>query len=181
MKKALKIILISLLLLFLLRGFLYRQTINYTPIKEIKSIPLINKKVIAAIETEIGSEQLDLQKIANISTKITNQSLKFTFQKAFNNPNKIVITGKANCVGYAALYNAIANYLIHKSKNQDRFQSKHLVGKLDFLGIDLHALFTSPFYKNHDYNLIEDKETGETLLIDPSIDDYLYLGTKILN
>ena len=107
--------------------------------------------------------------------------LKFTFQRASNNPNKIVLTGKGNCIGYAALFSAVANYLINKAEGQDRFQSKHLVGKLDFLGIDLNALFTSPFYKNHDYNLIEDKKTGVVLLIDPSIDDYLYLGTQILN
>ncbi len=181
MKKALKITAIGLLLLFLFRSVLYRYTINYTPIKEIKAIPLIDKKVIAAIEVEIGNEQLDLQKITNISTKITNQYLKFTFQRASNNPNKIVLTGKANCVGYAALYSAVANYLINKAESQNRFQSKHLVGKLDFLGIDLNALFTSPFYKNHDYNLIEDKKTGVVLLIDPSLDDYLYLGAKFLN
>ena len=181
MKKALKITAIILVILFLFRGVLYRYTITYTPIKERKSIPLIDKKVIAAIEKEIGSEQLDLQKIVNISTKITNQYLKFTFQRASNNPNKIVLTGKGNCIGYAALFSAVANYLINKAEGQDRFQSKHLVGKLDFLGIDLNALFTSPFYKNHDYNLIEDKKTGVVLLIDPSLDDYLYLGAKILN
>ncbi len=180
MKKALKIIGIGLLLIFLFRGFLYRQTIHYTPIKERKSIPLTNQKIITAIQTEAKNKQLDLSTIAHIARKITNSHLQFTFQKVSNNPNKVAVTGKANCIGYAALFNAIANHLLQKEGIQNRYQAKHLVGKFDFFGVDLHQFFTDSFYQNHDYNRIEDKSTRHIILFDPSLDDYLNIGVQSL-
>lgn len=178
MKKALKIIGFGILFLFLFRGFLYRQTINYTPIKERKSIPLTNQKIISAIQVEIKNKQLDISTIAHIARKITHSHLQFTFQKVSNNPNKIAIIGKANCVGYSAMFSSIANYLIRASKLEKQLEVKHLVGKLDFSGINLHQFFTDSFYQDHDYNVIKDKITGTTILIDPSLDDYLWIGTK---
>ncbi len=181
MKKALKIIGISLLLILFFRGFLYRQTISYTPIKERKSIPLTNQKIITAIQTEAKNKQLDLSTIAHIARKITNSHLQFTFQKVSNNPNKVAVTGKANCIGYATLFNAIVNHLLQKEGLQNRYQTKHLVGKLDFLGVDLHQFFTDAFYQDHDYNLIEDKSTHRILLIDPSLDDYLKISVQSIH
>ena len=178
MKKVLKKIGIALLLILLFRGFLYRQTIHYTPIKERKSIPLTNQKIITSIQIEVKNKPLDLPTIARIATKITTSHLQFTFQKVSNNPNKIAVTGKANCVGYSAMFSSIANYLIRASKLEKQLEVKHLVGKLDFLSINLHQFFTDSFYQDHDYNVIEDKITGSTILIDPSIEDYLWIGTK---
>lgn len=178
MKKALKITAITLLLLFFFKGFLYRQTINYTPIKEIEIIPLRAKKVIIAIEAEAKNKPLNLQTIAVISSNITNQFLQFTFERASNSPNQLAHTGKANCVGYSAMYGAVADYLITKHDLSDQIEVKHMVGKMDFLGLDLHQFFTSSFYKNHDYNIIENKTTGTIFLIDSSLNDYLYLGGK---
>jgi len=178
MKKALKIIGISLFLLFLFRGFGYRKIIHYSPIEERKITLLTNKKIITLLKSEVKNKELNLQEIACITTKITSNHLTFTFQKATTNPNKITEKGKANCIGYAAFFSAIANHLIKEAKLQDRYQVKHLVGKINFLGVDLHQLFTNAFYKNHDYNVIEDKVTKKALLVDPSLDDYFYLGSK---
>jgi len=175
MKKVLKIIGISLLLIFLFKGFFYRQTIHYTPIKERKSIPLTNQKIITLLKSEVKNKQLNLQEIANIATKITTNQLTFTFQKAAINPNKIAATGKATCVGYAAFFSAVANHLIKEAKLQDHYQVRHLVGHLDFLGVDLHQFFTHSFYQNHDYNQIKNIKTRATIYIDPSISDYLWI------
>ena len=49
--------------------------------------------------------------------------------------------GKANCIGYSALFNAVAHYIIKETKAEDRYQAKHLVGRIHFLGVDLHLLF----------------------------------------
>lgn len=179
MKKALKIIGFGILFLFLSRGFLYRQSINYTPIKERKSIPLTNQKIISAIQVEIKDKQLNLSTIAHIATKVTNKHLQFTFQKVSDNPNQIAVIGKANCVGYSAMFSSIANYLISVAKLEKQLAVKHLVGELDFLGINLHQFFTGSFYQDHDYNIIEDKRTSTVILVDPSIDDYLWIGTKL--
>jgi len=181
MKKVLKIIGISLALLFLFRGFIYRQAIYYTPIKTKQTIPLSNKKVIAKIEVAIKDRQLDLVKIAKIASSLTNNHLQFTFQKTSNNPNKMAITQKANCAAYAAFFNAITHHIIHRKRLKDRYQAKHLVGKINFFNVNLHQFFTDTFYQNHDYNVIEDKLTGKVLLIDPSIDDYLYLGPQTIH
>ena len=153
MKNVLKIIGIAILLLLVFRGFIYRHTISYTPIKTKTTIPLTNKKILTKISAAIDNQQLDVTQIVRIASSITNNQLQFTFQKISNNPNKIMVTQKANCVGYAAFFNAIVHYIIDKKGLQNHYQARHLVGKLDFLGVDLHQFFTDSFYQNHDYNL----------------------------
>lgn len=181
MKKTLKIIGIAILLLLIFRGFIYRHTIHYTPIKTKPIIALTNKRIISEVEEIIKNQKLDIGKIALVAAAITKDYLQFTFKKSSNNPNKIALTQKANCVGYAAFFNAIVHYIIQKKGLPDRYQSRHLVGKLDFLGVDLHQFFTDPFYLNHDYVIIEDKNSNRKLLIDPSIDDYFRVGPIKIN
>ena len=82
---------------------------------------------------------------------------------------------KANCVGYAAMFNAIASYLIKKQGVENEYEVQHKIGKLDFLGIDLHQYSGSPFFKDHDYNIICNKITKEEVAVDASVADYLWV------
>ena len=49
------------------------------------------------------------------------------------------------------------------------------IGKLDFLGMNVHNWFDSSFLKDHDFVIIRNKETGEIKAVDPTLYDYLYI------
>jgi len=80
---------------------------------------------------------------------------------------------KANCIGYSALFNSIGNYLIRKQNLSDKFEFSHLVGKLNVFGFNIHNLFNSPFFRDHDFNEIKNNLTDEKTFVDPSLRDYL--------
>ncbi len=58
-------------------------------------------------------------------------------------------------------------------------EATHKIGQLDFLGIDLHQFFESSFFKDHDFNQIRNLGTGEVILVDPSISDYLWINRVV--
>lgn len=163
---------ILFLLLFLFRGWLYKNTVNYTAVGERSITELTDKKLIAEIKKAKNEKHLTINEIIKIAENITIQKLQFTSSKVSNNPNQVVKRGKANCVGYAALFNAIGNYLITAQQEEGKYKFHHLVGKIDFMGMDLHQLLSSSFFKDHDYNEIELLETAEKIYVDPSASDY---------
>ncbi len=75
------------------------------------------------------------------------------------------------------MFNAIAIHLIKQNKLEAKFEANHIVGRLEFLWLDLHQFFKSPFFKSHDFNIIKNLETGELISIDPTISDYLKIKT----
>jgi len=176
MKKALKIIGIVTLILIICRGFIFRSTIHYTDIGNRKEIKITNLDLIASINKASQNKSIDIYTIAEIANDITTQQLQFTTGKASNNPNKLINTKQANCVGYAAMFNSIANYLIKENGLQNEIKAYHKIGKLDFLGIDLHQFFDSPFFRDHDFNELSNNITKESIIIDPSVSDYLYIN-----
>ncbi|EPR68624.1 hypothetical protein ADICYQ_2321 [Cyclobacterium qasimii M12-11B] len=113
----------------------------------------------------------------DIADEITNEELKFTINRASINPNELINTNEANCVGYSAMYNSIANYVIRKNKLQKEIKAEHKVGKLEMFGINLHQFFENPFFKDHDFNEITDKTTGVKISVDPTLSDYLWINS----
>ncbi len=163
---------ILLFLLFLLcRGPIYRNIIHYHEIAERPGISLTNDDLLAQLDTDLKS----LSEMINMAKRATTKRLKFTTGDASRNPNSIYVTGQANCIGYAALFNAIANQLIINQGWEGRYVARHLVGKMDFLGWDLHQIIDHPFFRDHDFNVIIDLETGEKIYIDATVSDYLWI------
>ena len=116
---------------------------------------------------------MTIEKIVQISRSITTQELSFTTTQISRNPNDLFISKKANCVGYAAMFNSIANYLIQSNHLELKYAANHRIGRLELLGFNLHAFFNSPFFRDHDYNEIIDLQKRNTLAVDPSVTDYL--------
>ena len=140
----LSIVILVFLGLFLFRGSFFRLTVTYTYLGEREEIRISNPE----IETRLVKErELSLQEIHHIARSITNESLQFSSQQLSQSPNSVLKSGKANCIGYSALFNSIASYLIEKQGYSNRFQSKHLIGKIEFLGIDLHSFLIIPSLK----------------------------------
>jgi hypothetical protein len=175
MTKRIKNALIIGILLFLFKGFLYRNLISYTKINTRENYTLTNTNIIQRIEEYTKGKELSIDDIIEISNKITSKKLEFTTQKASSNPNLNFETQKANCIGYSALFNAVGNYIVQQQNLSETYEFKHLVGKMKFLGYDIHTIFKSPFFKDHDYNEIVHKNTGEKQYTDPSLYDYTWI------
>jgi len=179
LKKLFKILGISLLLLFLFRGLIFRSLINYKEIKERKTVEIYNKKLIDEIELKIQNKKLDINGIVNISNEITTELLSFTFGTAPNDPNNLLENKLANCVGYSAMFNSVANYLILKSNLEEEIQANHKVGEMIILGVNLNSLFANPFFRNHDYNEILGLSQNKRIYVDSSIGDFLKFNATI--
>lgn len=173
MKRGLKILAASILVIVIFRGQLYRSAVNYTQIRERQTVKITNERLILEIENEIEGQALNHDKIAEIARGITNKNLQFNWTNSSGNPNELFDTQQANCIGYSALFNSIVQYLIDQNRLGEIYETKHLVGRLEFWGIDVHLFFDSPFFRDHDYNSIKNIETGKILFIDPSASDYL--------
>ena len=154
----------------LFRGWLFRTTIQYNEIGERELIELTNEEIISELEKY---ENLSFIEIKELAAEITNAKLKFSIGKVSGNPNDVLENGKANCIGYSALFNSIAKYLIKQQNEENKIQTRHLIGKVEFLGMDVHQISDNPFFKDHDFNVIEDLETGEKIYFDPSVSDVL--------
>ena len=173
LKKIIKYFGVLILLLILFRGLLYRTFVNYSEVEVRKSITLTNQNLIKEIKKETVGKRLNIEEIITLSNKITSEKLTFTFDKVSSNPNLTFELKKANCIGYSSLFNSIGNYIIKEQKLTNEYEFIHLVGELDIFGFNVHNLFNSLFFKDHDFNEIENKHTRESTFVDPSLRDYL--------
>lgn len=172
-KKIIKYIGIITILLIIFRGFLYRTFVNYSKVQVRPNITLTDKNLIKEINDQTENKILSVKEIIKLSNRITSKKLNYTFNKVSSNPNLIYELKKANCIGYSSMFNTIGNYILGNQKMTDEYEFIHLVGELDFLGFNVHNLFSSPFFKDHDFNEIRHKQTGKKKFVDPSLRDYL--------
>lgn len=176
MNKAKKILLIfgiSILMMFVFRGSIFRLVVKYHDIGTRSEFQVLNGDLISKIDSKSASREIGFEEVVEIALEIANDELSFTTGRASNNPNELVITQRANCIGYAAMFNSVANYLINKNQLQGEIKVVHKIGQLYFFGINLHQFFESSFFRDHDYNEVIDIRTGKTISIDPSVSDYL--------
>lgn len=177
MRKILKIAGTSLLILILFRGFIFRLTIKYNEIGTRPKIEITNKQLIEKIETFATSRLITPEDIVKTASTITNSELAFTTQTVSSNPNELINTNKANCVGYSAMFNSVANFLIKKNELEHTIVTEHKIGQLSFMGINLHQFFNNSFLKDHDFNELKNMKTGKVIFIDPTVSDYLWISS----
>ncbi len=176
MKIFLKIISVLTILLILFRGIIFRSAITYKEIGTRPAIELSDSTLISKIEKASAIKEIDLYEISKIARKITNGTLKFRLYQTSNDPNELIYSNETNCVGYSAMFNSIANHLIRKHNLQYEIKTEHKIGQLELFGIDIHEYFDDPFFKDHDFNILTNKTTGEQLFIDPSVSDYFWIN-----
>ncbi|MCG8330209.1 MAG: hypothetical protein MI974_21095 [Chitinophagales bacterium] len=162
-----------MLILFLFRGSIYRSIIVYHPLGTREVYPLQDSTILKKIP--LNSSIGDIDRNMSIAQKFTNKYLSFSFGNAPFLPEDVFHQQEANCVGYAALYSATLVYLNENGSLTESYEVRHLYGQLYFMGFDLHRLFKSPFFKDHDYVEIIHKSTGEKRYVDPSLSDYLWI------
>jgi len=171
MKKSLKIVVVTSLILFLLRGPVFRLAITYKDAGSRPSIALSEEILDDKIYIKGKKENITLDQIIEVANEITSNQLSFTSGLASNDPNELIATHKANCVGYAAMFASILNHLIEQNRLEGELKVEHKIGKLELFGLDLHQYFESAFVQEHDFDIIADTRTGETSSRDPTIRD----------
>lgn len=170
-------ILLMLLLLagvgLLFRGWLYRQVVTYKSVGTRTNYAVTSKELTAYLQsnTETQLARSVAQVIAQ-SLAITATTLRFTSGKNDKDPNRLVRTKKAHCVGYAAFFATTCNYLLQQNGLSGIWQAEPRIGQLYFLGTNVHQYFNSPFFKDHDFVVIRNKKTGQKLAVDPTVNDY---------
>ena len=180
LKKTFQILALLIILIILFRAWIFRKSISYTPIGKRATVLLIDRQICQELESEITIQllskaknaPLSIAEIIQLAQKKTSEKLSFSRKKSVKNPNIIIKEGKTNCIGYAALFNSIAQFILISQQLEQQYQVNHMVGKLNFWGIDLHQFFNTPFFKDHDYNQIINLETRHKIYIDPIISDY---------
>lgn len=166
----------TFLIILLLKGYLFRLLVTYHKIGQRVTINITNPRLIKCIDNELDNQQLNIEEIATIANKITTQELRFTTRKVSQDPNDIINSHQANCVGYASLFNTIANHIIKKNGLEKELVAQHKIGHLYLLGFNLHSFFKSPFFMDHDFNQIIHLKTKEVIAIDPTVSDYLWIN-----
>ncbi|WP_300670338.1 hypothetical protein [Soonwooa sp.] len=156
---------------FLFRDWIYRHLISYESVGKRADYSLKNDVLKSKIEDQ--KTDTDITNIIEKSLALTSNTLNFSFAKCESDPNKLIVTSKANCIGYANFFALTCNQLLKEKGLDKTWKTKAQIGHLKFLGHDIHHYFSSPFFKDHDFVIIENLETKEQLAVDPTISDYL--------
>jgi hypothetical protein len=176
-KRTLLTILVLLFLGLLFRGWLYRQCFSYKTIGLRTEYSATNKVLTDYIDAKtIDCKPTNIKDIIKLSLKLTSDCLNFKEAKNDNDPNLLIKSQNAHCIGYSAFFSTTCNYLLSKYGFAKNWTSKPLIGQIYFFGINIHRFFNSAFYKDHDFNSIENNLTGEKYVVDPTINDYLNIN-----
>lgn len=169
--------LVCLLLVFLFRGYIYRQLFVYELIETRKTYTEVGEGLKQYLNEETSTfKPQNIHEVVEKSLQITARTLRFRPTQPSSDPNALLISQEAHCVGYAAFFTTTCNYLLQKYQLDSTWKAKHWVGKIKFCGKDLHRFLSSPFFKDHDLAAVEDIQTGESLYVDPSLKDYFYIN-----
>lgn len=161
---------------FLFRGWIYRRLVTYKSVGLRTNYSATNDKLIDYIDISVGKQtDPDIKQIVKLGLLITSRQLNFTANKNDIDPNELIRSKTAHCVGYASFFATACNYLLEKHNLADSWTAKPQIGQLYFLGTNIHSYFNSAFFKDHDFVTIENKSTGEIFAVDPTINDYLWI------
>jgi hypothetical protein len=153
------------------KGSLYRYFVKYKEIKQRNTLPITDKTLLADLDFCLSTENfLTVEEVVNFAYYYTTDDLSYTFDRCSVNPNQILLgTQKSNCVGYSAAFQAVLSYLLEKKGFSSKVSCEHKVAQLYFLGHNVHSLFKSLAFKDHDYNVIFDKANHKKWVIDPTL------------
>ena len=172
-KRTILTILIIAIVGVLFRGWFYRHLVIYKSVGLRANYVATDNKLIAYINLSTDKQtNLDVEQIIKLGLSITSKQLNFTAEKNDNDPNKLINSKTANCVGYGAFFATTCNYLLDKHNLTDTWIAKPQIGQLYFLGTNIHKYIKSSFFKDHDFVIIENKKTGKVFAVDPTINDY---------
>jgi hypothetical protein len=161
---------------FLFRGWIYRQVVTYKSEGLRPSYLATDNNLVIYIEANVGDKKdLEIKNVIKLGLSATSRQLNFTTSKNDNDPNKLIKSRTAHCVGYASFFATTCNYLLKKYNLDSNWTARPQIGQLSLLGTNVHRYFDSAFFKDHDFVTIENRTTGEILAVDPTVGDYFYI------
>jgi hypothetical protein len=159
------------------RGWFYRHLITYKSVGLRTSYSVTDDKLVEFINTSADKQtDLDIEQIIELGLSITSKQLNFTADKNDTDPNKLITSKTAHCVGYASFFATTCNHLLNKYNLARTWTAKPQIGQLYCFGTNIHKFFNTPFFKDHDFVIIENKTTGQTFAVDPTVSDYLLIN-----
>jgi hypothetical protein len=173
MKKRLIYLFVFFTIAYVARGWVFRQIVQYRSIGERVAYPITDPVLLKLVTQEHDRVALSgVEDLIEISHKITSEQVSFTESKCDTDPNRLVHTHKANCIGYAALFSTLFNAFVKMNMTDRNWSAHPQKGQLYFLGINVHPYFDRPFFRDHDFVLLQNTMTGELIAVDPSLYDY---------
>ena len=158
------------------RGWIYRHTVTYRSVGQRPLYAATEPALLKFIRSDTGKEAPpDIEKIVDISLSKTSGLLRFSASQRDTDPNKLIHAKTAHCVGYAAFFATTCNDLLEQYGLSDTWTATPQIGQLYLFGKNVHGYFNTPFFKDHDFVVVRNKSTGETIAVDPSVHDYLYI------
>jgi hypothetical protein len=176
-KKLIFGLLVLTILTFLLRNWLFWQLFSYQAVGERPTYAIKNPELRTYIERELPANSVKSPRIIlKKALQLSAQQLHFTAARNHNDPNLLINSRSAHCVGYAAFTTTICNELLRRYQLNSAWKAEAQVGQIHFLGINVHPYFQSAFFKDHDFVVLRNQKTGEELAADPTVYDYLGIG-----
>ena len=167
--KKVSVFIIVIIILVIFRSFLFNVFFKYQIVGQREISTMQNKN-----STDI--KENNVQEIIEYNLDKTSSILSFTFDKCENNPEKLIKTQKANCIGYSALLASSIINSIETNNFNTEWKVKHQVGEIYFLNININQYLKSDFFKDHDFVTIENIKTKEIIAVDPTLYDYFRIN-----
>ena len=174
--KAVIIVVIILVALFLMKGTIYRTVVKYEDGGGRKSYELKDDKLTSRINQSLPNdesldENIDIETIIDFSLNMTTDMLVLSAEYVDNEPVKAFENGGANFVGYAAFTAATANYLIKRFGLDKEWEAKPKKGKFYLFGNNMSKNAKDGWFKDHDFVIFRNKNTKEEIYVDPTAFD----------
>ena len=167
--KWLTIFILLLVMVFLLRGTIFRATMSYRAVGQRTNYEITNEKLLQIINNK---KTTNVNETIKTALSITAGELNFVFTQASANPNTLIDTKSANCIGYSAFCAAVCNHLFQQHENTKMWVATPQIGQIYCLGINIHPYFKSAFFKDHDFVIVKNTVTGAIIAIDAVVYDY---------
>ncbi|MBX2874006.1 MAG: hypothetical protein KTR30_17955 [Saprospiraceae bacterium] len=172
MKRTLKIALIGFCFLLVFRGQVFRLCFVYVPIEQVQ-FPDKSDTFRTRVKESIAIQPTaSPQKHIALALRYTAQHLSFTTASSSSDPIQLLKRPKANCMGYANFFEHCLRHQLRKTAVEENYELQQWRGKLHLFGWDIHSLFQSPFWKDHDFNIIIDNTSGQQMAVDATLYDY---------
>lgn len=141
--KVIKRILLTLLVLttvgLFFRGWFYRHLVTYKSVGHRTNYSATDNKLVDYINGSTDEQtDPDIEQIIKLGLSITSVQLNFTANKNDTDPNKLITSKTAHCVGYASFFATTCNHLLDKYNLADTWTAKPQVGQLYFLGTNMN-------------------------------------------
>src|SRR5436190_1114435 len=130
-RRTLLTILILLAIGLLFRGWLYRHLVTYESVGIRTNYSATKDKLIAYIDSSTDKQaDPDIEQIIKLGLSITSTQLNFTASKNDIDPNQLISSKAAHCVGYASFFAATCNYLLKKYNLDVSWRARPQIGQL---------------------------------------------------